>query len=132
VGKTVSTKYRYEGTSLSNRLVDAAEIIKSAPDEEVAYQHSFFCGLSLPRSEVDGLTYERTYKGASIEVRAGKLWNGYCWEQQSVPYGVIPRLIFAHINTEAVQRKSRFVDLDLWKRSAWSRAGVSQPFSKNK
>lgn len=107
----MTKKTEYKGI-LIPRLIDAGQEIDDNPDDAIQYQHGLFCRLSLPRSKTDALTFERRYKGNSIEMRAGKLWDGREWVQQPLPYGAHPRLILAHINTEAVQRRTRFIDLE--------------------
>jgi Plasmid encoded RepA protein len=100
----------YKG-NLIPRLIDAGQEIAENPDDAIQYQHALFCQLSLPRSKTDALSYERRYRAASIKILAGQLWDGRKYLQQTLPYGASPRLILAHINTEAVQRRSRFIDL---------------------
>jgi Plasmid encoded RepA protein len=107
----MSKRESYKGV-LIPRLIEAGQEIDDNPDDVISYQHGLFCQLSLPRSKADGLTCERHYRGASVKIRAGELWNGREWVQQPLPYGVHPRLILAHINTEAVQRRTRFIDLE--------------------
>jgi len=107
----MSKKAEYKGV-LIPRLIAAGQDIEDAPDEVIQYQHGLFCQLSLPRSKTDSLTYERSYQKGAVEIRAGKLWNGREFIQQPLPYGAFPRLILAHIHTEAVQQKTRFIDLE--------------------
>lgn len=101
----------YKGVIIP-RLIEAGRQIEESPDEIIQYQHGLFCQLSLPRSKTEGLSYERQYKGAAVEIRAGKLWNGRQFVQQLLPYGAFPRLILAHISTEAVQRRTRLIDIE--------------------
>jgi len=101
----------YKGV-LVPRLVDTGRNIDEFPEESIQYQHSIFCQLSLPRSKAEGLIYERRYNGASIAITAGRLWDGRQYVQQELPYGAKPRLILAHISTEAVQKRTRIIDLD--------------------
>jgi hypothetical protein len=101
----------YKGV-LIPRLIDAGQAIEDRPEDIVQYQHGLFCQLSLPRSKTDALTFERHYSGAAIEISAGKLWDGRKYVQQPLPHGAHPRLILAHIHTEAVQRRTRFIDLE--------------------
>ena len=94
------------------RLIEAGQEIDDTPEDIIQYQHGLFCQLSLPRSKTDSLTFERNYNGAAVKIRAGELWDGKQYVQQSLPYGAHPRLILAHIHTEAVQRRTRFIDLE--------------------
>ncbi len=110
-GAEMRKDQKYKGI-LVPRLVQAAQAIEDNPDECIQYQHGLFCQLSLPRSKTEALTYERRYYGASVEISAGKLWDGRQHVQQPLPYGAFPRLILAHIHTEAVQRRNRLIDLE--------------------
>jgi hypothetical protein len=101
----------YKGV-LIPRLIEAGQQIEENPEDAIQYQHGLFCQLSLPRSKTDALRYERSYRRASVIIKAGELWNGREFVQQTLPYGAMPRLILAHINTEAVQRRTRFIDLE--------------------
>jgi len=75
-------------------------------DEDRAYMHSIMCQVGLPRSKVDGTSFERHSGGAALLVEAGKLWDGRQFVQQEIPYGSMPRLILAWMNTYAVRNNS--------------------------
>lgn len=72
------------------------------------YMHSILCQVGLPHSEVSETeaTFERRSGDASVLIEAGKLWDGQSWVQQPIPYGAMPRLILAWINTYAVRNKT--------------------------
>ncbi|MFA6922260.1 MAG: replication protein RepA [Gallionella sp.] len=76
-----------------------------------AYLHSVFCQLGLPRSKVFGDSFTRKCGGASILVEAGSLWNGEEFVKQIIPYGALPRIILAWINTYAVKNKTAIIDI---------------------
>jgi hypothetical protein len=107
----MTKKKEYKG-NLIPRLIHAGQEIDENPDDVIQYQHALFCQLSLPRSNTDTLTFERHYHKGCIKIRAGELWDGRKYVQQPLPYGAQPRLILAHINTEAVQRRTRLIDLE--------------------
>ncbi|CAH2802828.1 MAG: IncW-like replication protein [uncultured Paraburkholderia sp.] len=92
----------------TERLVKtAAEIASERPDDEDrAYMHSILCQVGLPRSKVDGTSFERRSGGAALLVEAGKLWDGREFVQQEIPYGPMPRLILTWMNTYAVRNNS--------------------------
>jgi hypothetical protein len=60
-------------------------------DEDRAYMHSIMCQVGLPRSKVDGTSFERQSGGAALLLEAGKLWGGHRFVQQPIPYGPMPR-----------------------------------------
>ena len=89
-------------TTLANRAVDAGE-----PD----YLPAFFCHVGLPRSNFDGLSFERQSGTVSLQIEGGKTFDGKNWQQQPIPYGAIPRLALIHITSEAVRTQSPIVDV---------------------
>ncbi|HHW4685818.1 MAG TPA: replication protein RepA, partial [Xylella sp.] len=61
------------------------------------------CQVGLPRSKVEGSSFERISGAAALLVEAGKLWDGEKFVQQPIPYGPMPRLMLAWMNTYAVR-----------------------------
>lgn len=92
-------------TQRQERLVKtAAEIASERPDDDDrAYTHSIMCQVGLPRSKVEGTSFERRSGGVALLVEAGKLWDGKEFVQQPIPYGPMPRLMLAWMNTYAVR-----------------------------
>jgi hypothetical protein len=92
-------------TQRQERLVKtAAEIANERPeDDDRAYMHSIMCQVGLPRSKVEGTSFERHSGGVAILVEAGRLWDGKQFVQQPIPYGTMPRLMLAWMNTFAVR-----------------------------
>ncbi|CEE80915.1 putative replication protein A [Xanthomonas citri pv. citri] len=95
-------------TAREERLIKtAAEIAGERPDDDDrAYMHSIMCQVGLPRSKVDGTSFERHSGDAALLVEAGKLWDGKQFVQQPIPYGAMPRLMLAWMNTYAVRFNS--------------------------
>lgn len=95
------------------KLVDAGlEIRQEKPSgNDLTFVHSVMCQIGLPRSKVDGLDFERTCGGAGIYIQAGKLWDGKKFVQQPVPYGPMPRLVMAYLNTQALRTKSQEIEV---------------------
>jgi hypothetical protein len=92
----------------SERIIKAsAEIaMEGAEGDDRMYMHSILCQVGLPRSSVAGTSFERRSGGAALLVEAGKLWNGKDFIQQPIPYGGMPRLMLAWMNTYAVKSGS--------------------------
>lgn len=89
----------------ARKLLDVAAEIATTPPagEDMAYMHSVMCQVGLPRSKVDATSFERHSGGATLLVEAGKLWDGKQFVQQPIPYGPMPRLVLAWMNTYAVR-----------------------------
>ena len=98
-GKTAITKH-------DERLLQTgAEIAGKPPTgNDMAFFHAVMCQVGLPRSKVEGTTFERRSGSASLLIEAGAIRNleGE-WEKQIIPYGALPRLILAWMNTFAVR-----------------------------
>lgn len=75
------------------------------------YLPSVLCQVGLPRSPVEGRTFERVSGGVSLQVEAGSVFDGRSFVPQPIPYGIRPRLALIHIATEAVRTNSRTVDV---------------------
>lgn len=75
------------------------------------YLPAVLCQVGLPRSPTPGQTFERTSGNVSLQVEAGKAWDGTSWRQMPLPYGVCPRLALDHIATQAIRTRSRTVDV---------------------
>ncbi|WP_424196728.1 replication protein RepA (plasmid) [Ampullimonas aquatilis] len=90
------------------KIVDAAAQISAAPPsgQDMAFMHAIMCQVGLPRSKVEGIEFERSCGNAALSIRAGKLWDGKDFIQQPIPYGVLPRLMLAWMNTYSVRHKT--------------------------
>jgi hypothetical protein len=94
-------------------LIEAGLQIKDQPPtgDDMTFMHSIMCQVGLPRSKPNGLEFERICGGAGLFIRAGKLWDGKGFVQQPVPYGAMPRLIMAYVNTSAIRTQSPTVEV---------------------
>lgn len=75
------------------------------------YLPAVLCQVGLPRSPVQGRTFERISGGVSLQVEAGSVFDGRAFVPQPIPYGIRPRLALIHIATEAIRTNSRTVDV---------------------
>ena len=87
----------------SEALLQSASVDSTS---DVMFFHSIMCQVGMPRSKVKGDRFERICGDVGILISAGELWTGKKFEQQIVPYGSLPRLIFAWMNTYALYHKS--------------------------
>jgi hypothetical protein len=87
---------------------DATRGVKAGKPD---YLPAVLCQVGLPRSPTEGRTFERTSGNVSLQVEAGKTWDGKSWRQMPLPYGVRPRLALVHIATQAIRTRSRTVDV---------------------
>lgn len=80
--------------------------LNKATSEEATYFHSIMCQVGLPRSKIEGGSFERRCGEARLLVKAGEIWNGEKFVVQPIPYGSLPRLILSWMNTVAIREKT--------------------------
>jgi hypothetical protein len=115
------------GTTISAttaRLVDAAVEIQQDPATRPDFLHGILCQVGLPRSKVDGTTFERRSGNASLRIKAGELWDGKQWQPQPIPFGTRPRLALIHVSSEAVRTRSPVVEVGRSIREFLGRLGL--------
>lgn len=95
------------------KLVEAsAAIMDTVPTgDDVAFLHSTFCQVGLPRSKPKTLVFERHSGNAAVRIEAGSLWNGVEFVQQPLPYGTKPRLLLLHLIRSFLRTGDRCIDL---------------------
>lgn len=92
-------------TKRSDKLLTVGSRIATEPpdDDDLQFMHSTLCQLGLPRSKVEGTVFERRSGRVALLVEAGRIYDGKQYVQQPLPYGALPRLILAWMNTYAVR-----------------------------
>lgn len=100
-------------TAREEQLISKGVQIAEKPPtgDDMNFMHSIMCQVGLPRSQVQGDRFERICGNAALLVKAGELWDGKQFVQQTVPYGAMPRLILAYMNTYAITHKTPVVPI---------------------
>ena len=111
----MTDKIRSTGDERRKRLLDASEATQSEPDE-VLYQHSILCQTGLPyRNPGDDVRiWERANGQAKLKVIAGEAFHPDVndFVELGLPYGPKPRLILAHLNSEALRQQSPQIEVE--------------------
>ena len=99
------------------RLLDASEAIKSKPEPDATvFQHSVLCQTTLPyRDPGEGVRrWERVNGSVHLVINAGMALHPELNRMVEIglPYGTKPRLILAHLNTEALRHNSPMIDVE--------------------
>lgn len=102
------------------------ELEEQEEAREIVFQHGIMCQVSLPRSRQEGRTFERSFKNASILIEAGKIWDGFSWVEQPLPYGAKPRLALLYINGQAIKTQSAEIDIGRSYADFCSKLGLSK------
>ncbi len=79
----------------------------------------------MPRSKTPNRVWTRQFRDVSLRIDAGALWIDGQWKDQPLPYGPKPRLLLAHICTEAL-RHGPVVELDRSTRALLRRLHLGQ------
>jgi hypothetical protein len=91
-------------TPIERRLIEAAAVNRD--DQEILYQHTVFCPTGMPyRDPGDEIrTWKRNNGMATLMISAGSVIHPKLndFVDVGLPYGPKPRLILAHLNTEAL------------------------------
>lgn len=79
--------------------------------KDLAFMHSIWCHVGLPRSKVDGHEFFRRSGFAWVRLEAGMFDEGNGPVQQQLPYGSMPRLALTLISTYAMRHRTREVPM---------------------
>jgi hypothetical protein len=85
-------------------------------DGELAFQHTVFCQTSLPYRDPgdDVREWQRDQGAVSLLIEAGRARHPVTgkWIKLGLPWGTKPRLMLAHLNAEALQRRSPVIEIE--------------------
>lgn len=100
-------------TKQQQNLINAsAEIATNTPgNNDMAFTHSIFCQVGLPRTKTDGREFMRKSGEAWLVVQAGWLDEGQGPVLQPLPYGAMPRLALAWLSSYAVRKRTREIPI---------------------
>jgi len=95
------------------RTIAAAEEIMGGDADDIAFIHALLAQTGMPYREPHSREYIRTNGRASMVLQAGYLLDPETRKPvaQGLPYGAKPRLLMAHLCTEAVRRQSPTVPI---------------------
>lgn len=109
-----------------SHFIHPADLEAQEEAREIVFQHGIMCQVSLPRSRQQGRTFERSFKNASILIEAGRIWDGFSWVEQPIPYGAKPRLALLYINGQAIKTQSPEIDIGRSYADFCSKLGLSK------
>jgi hypothetical protein len=96
------------------RQIDAAAEIRSAPPDDIAYQHSVLCQTSLPYRSTAARRWEARNGHVALLVQAGEAFDPTKnqWVQLPLPFGAMARLILMYLNSEAIRTQNPIIDVE--------------------
>jgi len=117
--------------NITRRIVDAGCNIMETDINNPTFMHAVLCQVGLPRSRVEGRTFERTNGKASIFIEAGHMPTLFGrWVEAPLPYGVKPRLVMHYMCSEAIRTQSPFITLDQSMNKFLERLGIGNGNSR--
>jgi Plasmid encoded RepA protein len=103
-------------TPVQRRRLQASLQIHETPAERIAYQHTVLCQTCLPYRNPGGSVrlWERQQGSVSLRVEAGAARDPKTrsYVELGLPYGARPRLILAHLNSEALKLGSPRIEVE--------------------
>jgi len=103
-------------SAVRNRLIQSGGDISMNDPEKITYQHTVFCQTGLPYRDPgdDVRSWERKQGRTTLRVNAGEVLNPDTQDFVDVglPFGPKPRLILAHLNSEALRMSSPVIAVD--------------------
>lgn len=101
-------------SKVQNRLVESSIAIRSGAPDEIAFQHTVLCQTGLPYKATDQRRWEARNGRVMLEVEAGRAYHPIeqAWMDLPLPFGPKARLILMYLNSEAVKRQSRVIEVE--------------------
>lgn len=103
-------------TIIQDRLIETAGLLAEAEKQPLTFQHSILCQTSLPyRDPGPGVRrWERQQGVAMLMVEAGSAMHPESGKfiDLLLPFGPKPRLVLAHLNTEALRSNSPEIEIE--------------------
>jgi len=100
---------------VQRRSVETSASVALETPEQIVYQHSVLCQTSLPYRDPGPAvrTWERKQGAVFLRLEAGHARHPETqeWVPIGLPFGPKPRLILAHLNTEALKTQSPKIDI---------------------
>lgn len=101
---------------VSRRLIKPLGEDEADDKQRLSFQHTVFCQTGLPyRNPGDDVRqWQREQGSVSLLLKAGEAKHPKTgeWVELGLPWGTKPRLILAHLNTEALKRQSPIIEVE--------------------
>jgi hypothetical protein len=106
-----------QNTIIQDRVIETAGLLAEADEKQpVTFQHSILCQTSLPYRDPgpEVRRWERQQGSAVLRVEAGSAMHPETGEfvDLALPFGPKPRMVLAHLNTEALRSNSPEIEIE--------------------
>lgn len=104
-----------QNTIITDRLIETAGLL-NGENQDITFQHSVLCQTCLPYRDPgdDVQIWERLNGSAHLEIIAGKAMHPELRRlvPLGLPFGPKPRMVLAHINTQALKSNSPEIEIE--------------------
>jgi hypothetical protein len=102
---------------IQKRIIDTAGLLAESDEKQpITFQHSILCQTSLPYRDPgpDVRRWKRRQGDAVLEVEAGRAMHPEKGDfvDLALPFGPKPRLVLAHLNSEALRANSPEIEIE--------------------
>jgi hypothetical protein len=106
-----------QNTIIQDRIIETAGLLAEADEKQpITFQHSILCQTSMPYRDPgpDVRRWERQQGAAVLMVEAGSALHPETGKfvDLLLPFGPKPRLVLAHLNTEALRSNSPEIEIE--------------------
>lgn len=115
----------FDAKPILKRTVALSDEIRQSMPDSISFQHSVMCQLGMPRSRPKTRQFERRSGNTSLLMEAGQLYKAGNWVEMPLPYGTRPRLALIHMSTQAIQTRSRQIEIGRSVRDYMLTLGIS-------
>ena len=105
-GEDTSVKPKRERKTQADRIIETAVATRDMPipmGNDMAFVSKILVQAFLPHRDPDDLTWERTNGDFTLYVKSGLGRENKKTKVYGIPYGAIPRILMAYINSEALK-----------------------------
>lgn len=113
-----------------NRTLKAACDIAESDPNRIDFHHAVLCQVGIPRKKTEARTFERQSGFVSVQLEAGRLFDGTKFVEYPLPYGTRPRLTLVYASSYAIRNKTRNVEIGESQREFMQRLGIDDQGGK--
>ena len=96
---------------IEERMVRTAVQIAESDPDNIYFHHAVLCQVGIPRRKTTERVFTRRNGDLSVQLEAGRLFDGKEFVEYQLPYGTKPRLALVYASSYAIKNKTRTVDV---------------------
>jgi len=111
IAQQIKDDLRSKSKFAQARMFDSMCKLTEGQSERICFLHTVLCQVGLPREKTLSREFERRNGDAVLKISAGELFDGKNFIEQPLPSGAKPRLVLAHISSEAVRKQQKEIEV---------------------